>query len=70
MACPGSPLYISFDQVHELVTMADIIEVTGRALEDYSKGEDEGGVVQPVRTVVPVKPHNGYASQKCNLINL
>ena len=55
------PIYISAKQVRDLVTMRDVIEETGRALQWFSAGEAEGGVVQPVRSVVPVEEHGGYA---------
>ena len=51
--------YISGEQVRELVSMAELIEEVSRGLQWFSSGE-EGGVVQPVRSVVPVERHSGY----------
>lgn len=39
--------------------MKDLIEVVGRALQRFSDGEAEGGVIQPVRQAIPVKEHEG-----------
>ena len=55
----GPPPYISDAQVDGLVDMKDIIKTVREAFIQFSAG-DEGGVVQPVRTVVPVKDHAGY----------
>ncbi|XP_070580654.1 ketimine reductase mu-crystallin-like isoform X2 [Ptychodera flava] len=52
------PKYITMESVRQVLKMADLIPVIEKAMGDFSKGE-EGGVVQPVRTVVPVKEHNG-----------
>ena len=54
-----APLFIPGEKVRELVTMKDVIEEVGRALQWFSSGEAEGGVVQPVRSVVPVQQHGG-----------
>lgn len=59
MAASGAPPYISAAEVDSLVTVKDIIEVVRNALIQFSAGEEEGGVVQPVRTAVPVKDHGG-----------
>ncbi|XP_070580653.1 ketimine reductase mu-crystallin-like isoform X1 [Ptychodera flava] len=53
------PKYITMESVRQVLKMADLIPVIEKAMGDFSKGE-EGGVVQPVRTVVPVKEHNGF----------
>lgn len=55
----AAPLYISADMVKDLVCMKDIIEVVGKAMESICPGEVEGGVVQPVRTAVPVRKQDG-----------
>ena len=52
-------VYISGDEVRELVSMSDLIEEVSRGLQWFSAGE-EGGVVQPVRSVVPVEKYSGY----------
>ncbi len=61
MAATEGPPYISAADVERLVTLKDVIQVVGEALMQFSAGEEKGGVVQPVRTVVPVKDHGGYA---------
>ncbi len=59
MSASGGPPYISAAEVARLVTLKDVIQVVGDALMQFSAGEEKGGVVQPVRTVVPVKDHEG-----------
>lgn len=51
----GAPPYITATEVDRLVTMGDVIEVVREALVQFSAG----GVVQPVRSAVPVKEHGG-----------
>ncbi|XP_070581599.1 ketimine reductase mu-crystallin-like [Ptychodera flava] len=46
------------ESVRQVLKMADLIPVIEKAMGDFSKGE-EGGVVQPMRAVVPVKEHKG-----------
>ncbi len=59
MSAGKAPIYISDHEVKDLVSILDIITIVGNALELYSAGEEEGGVVQPVRTAVPVKDNEG-----------
>ena len=51
-------VYIPGEMVKELVQMPELIEEMGKGLEWFSAGH-EGGVVQPVRSVVPVDKHAG-----------
>lgn len=53
-------VYISGDEVRQLVSMSDLIEEVSRGLQWFSAGE-EGGVIQPVRSVVPVEKYSGYS---------
>lgn len=53
----AGPVYISASEVKELVSMRDIIDVLGKAMAAAST--EGGGVVQPVRTAVPVQKHEG-----------
>jgi len=53
------PLFIAAQKVRQLVTMRDLIEVVGPAMQWFSASEAEGGVVQPLRSVVDVRDHNG-----------
>lgn len=56
---PKAPPYITAGDVDRLVSMGDLIDAIRGALMQFSAGEEEGGVVQPVRTAVPVKEHGG-----------
>jgi hypothetical protein len=58
MAEQGGPPYISAAAVAKLVGCADVVEVVREALVQFSEGE-KGGVVQPVRTCIPVANHDG-----------
>ena len=61
MSMDGSTLpfvYVTGEQVRELVSMPELIEEVSRGLQWFSAGE-EGGVVQPVRSVIPVDRHSG-----------
>ena len=60
----ATPPFIPGTKVRELVTMRDLIAEVGRALQWFSEGE-EGGVIQPVRSVVPVQEHSGYVCSMC-----
>ena len=51
-------VYISGEEVRRLVGMAELIEEMARGLRWVSE-RDEGGVVQPVRTVVRVDKYCG-----------
>lgn len=55
----AAPPFIAAQKVRQLVTMRDLIEVVGPALQWFSASEAEGGVVQPLRSVVDVRDHNG-----------
>lgn len=52
--------FISSEQVESLLNWKELLGRLEKALENFSLGED-GGVVQPVRSVVPVEKHHGYA---------
>ena len=52
-------VYISGEEVRRLVGMQELIEEMSRGLQWFS-ARAEGGVVQPVRTVVQVDEHCGY----------
>lgn len=56
----GAVPFISGHQVRLLVSMADLIQEMRRALELFSAGPAEGGVVQPVRSMVPVEERGGW----------
>lgn len=49
-------LYLSDEQVREVLLMQDLIPVMEKALIDFSAGR----VVQPLRTSFEVKPHGGF----------
>ena len=51
-------VYISGEEVRRLVGMAELIEEMARGLQSVSAGA-EGGVVQPVRSVVRVDKYSG-----------
>ena len=52
-------VYISGEEVRELVKMPELIEEMSRGLQWVSAGP-QGGVVQPVRSVVQVDKYAGY----------
>ena len=52
-------VYISGAEVKQLVGMGEIIEEMSRGLQWVSAGP-EGGVVQPVRSLVQVEKYSGY----------
>lgn len=56
-----SPLFIPGTRVMELVGMGDVIRAVEVGLGAFSRGPD-GGVVQPVRSVVPVQDHGGLVA--------
>lgn len=58
MSVPVPP-FITGAEVKRLVDLKDVIQVVGEALMQFSAGEEEGGVVQPTRNVLPVKDHGG-----------
>lgn len=53
-----APLFIPGKRVMELVEIGDVIRAVEVGLSAFSRGPD-GGVVQPVRSVVPVQEHGG-----------
>ena len=53
-----APLYIPGRRVKELVSMGDVLKAVETGLGAYSR--PDGGVVQPVRSVVPVTEHSGW----------
>ena len=54
----SAPKFIPAEDVEKLLDKNDLLERLEVALGNYSRGTD-GGVVQPVRTVVPVDKHRG-----------
>ena len=52
------PKILTFDQVNSLLNQSELMGLIENALGNYSRRED-GGVVQPVRTVVPIDNHHG-----------
>ena len=48
-------LYIDKDGVNSSVSMAEVIDVVEKGLLAFSNG----GVVQPVRSVLPIAEHGG-----------
>ena len=51
-------VYISGEEVRRLVSMSEIIEEMSRGLQWVSAGP-QGGVVQPVRSVVQIDKYSG-----------
>src|SRR5476651_1538909 len=49
-------MFLSEDQVRELLPMEELIPVTAKALCDLSSGK----VTQPLRTVLPIAEHGGF----------
>lgn len=49
---------LSAEMVQQLLKMEELIRVVEKGLENFSKGP-EGGVVQPVRSVVTVEKPGG-----------
>ena len=52
------PKIISAEEVNRLLDIRELLEVIEKGLGSFSMGID-GGVDQPVRTVVSVKKHHG-----------
>ena len=48
-------------RVKELVSMEDVVKVVETGLGAFPR--PDGGVVQPVRSVVPVTEHSGWAGR-------
>ncbi|XP_063286443.1 ketimine reductase mu-crystallin [Pelobates fuscus] len=53
------PAYIAADVVEKYLDYPTLIPLLERALINFSSGR-EGGVVQPIRTIVPVSKHKGF----------
>jgi len=53
---------LSAQQVRDLLCMKDVIRVVESGLANFSKGPD-GGVVQPVRSVVKIDKPDGQTGQ-------
>ena len=52
------PKIISGEEVENLLKPSELLDAIETALGNFSLGED-GGVVQPMRSVVPVDKHHG-----------
>lgn len=57
-AVSNLPEMISAEEVSRILDMRQLIDVVEQGLADLSD-KDSGGVVQPVRSVVPVEKHQG-----------
>ncbi|KAK2182607.1 hypothetical protein NP493_347g03085 [Ridgeia piscesae] len=55
----GGPRIIAAPDVYKLIRPKDLLPVIEKALGNYSMGRD-GGVIQPVRTVVPIEKYHGF----------
>ncbi|XP_077980815.1 ketimine reductase mu-crystallin-like [Glandiceps talaboti] len=53
------PKYITAEAVKKVLKMSDLIPVIERGMGEFSKHE-AGGVIQPVRAVIPVKEADGF----------
>lgn len=53
------PVFLSNDVVARFLTYDDLIPRLEAILGKFSQGSDSG-VVQPVRSVIPINPHSGY----------
>ncbi|XP_042300494.1 ketimine reductase mu-crystallin-like [Sceloporus undulatus] len=63
MSLPGgAPLFLGAEAVERLLPRASLLlGPLEAALGNFSRGEGgEGGVVQPLRTVVPIQKHRGF----------
>ena len=65
----GCPLYISGQRVKELLGMKDVLEVVEKGLIAFSAGAD-GGVIQPVRSVIPIRDHSGLVLERGRVVAL
>ena len=61
MSGPGVPKFISGEEVEKLLDHRELLDRLEIAFGNYSMGPD-GGVVQPVRLVVPVEKHHGLVT--------
>ncbi|XP_075687475.1 ketimine reductase mu-crystallin [Rhinoderma darwinii] len=55
----GQPVFLGADIVEKYLDYSTLIPLLERALVNYSRGK-EGGVVQPIRTIVPVAKYSGF----------
>ncbi|KAM4631794.1 ketimine reductase mu-crystallin isoform 2-T2 [Discoglossus pictus] len=53
------PVFIGSDDVQRFLPYPSLVPLLERALAQFSSGS-EGGVVQPVRTIVPVTKYSGF----------
>ncbi|XP_075422100.1 ketimine reductase mu-crystallin isoform X2 [Ascaphus truei] len=53
------PVFIGSDVVKKSLNFSTLIPLLERALALFSSGS-EGGIIQPVRTIVPVAKYNGF----------
>ncbi|XP_078521192.1 ketimine reductase mu-crystallin [Lissotriton helveticus] len=53
------PAFIAAEVVEEFLKFPELIQQLERALANFSRGA-EGGVVQPLRTIVPVAKYSGF----------
>ncbi|KAM4025957.1 ketimine reductase mu-crystallin isoform 2-T2 [Anomaloglossus baeobatrachus] len=53
------PVFLGPDIVEKYLVYSTLIPLLEKALINYSSGK-EGGVVQPIRTIVPVAKHRGF----------
>ena len=59
--CCNMAIFISGEVVKSVASMKDVVDVVEKGLLAFSTG----GVVQPVRSVVPVAEHGGYVVSCC-----
>uniref|UniRef100_UPI00398E855D ketimine reductase mu-crystallin n=1 Tax=Pristiophorus japonicus TaxID=55135 RepID=UPI00398E855D len=55
----GKPVFIGSEEIERLVRDSELVPVLERALANFSS-EDGGGVVQPIRSTVPVAKYKGF----------
>lgn len=53
------PVFLSDDVVARLLSYDDLIPRLEEVMGKFCRG-DSSGVVQPVRSVIPINPHSGY----------
>ena len=54
----AKPVFIDHAHIKEVLKYEDLLPVIERAFVDFSDHEN-GGIVQPVRSMVPVAKHSG-----------
>ena len=59
-------IFISGEVVKSVASMKDVVDVVEKGLLAFSTG----GVVQPVRSVVPVAEHGGYVSSLYSMVTI